>query len=72
MREVERLVYLLDNSRHNCGLADSDGAALNLHTAILGSLANANAYAERYLELLKDGKVKGYLFQQQNYITKSE
>ncbi|KAF2096554.1 NADH-ubiquinone oxidoreductase 12 kDa subunit mitochondrial precursor [Rhizodiscina lignyota] len=25
---------------------------------------------ERYLELLKDGKVKGYLFEQQNYIKK--
>lgn len=27
-------------------------------------------YAERYFELLKDAKVKGYLFAQQNYIEK--
>jgi hypothetical protein len=27
-------------------------------------------YTERYFELLKDAKVKGYLFAQQNYIEK--
>ncbi|KAF2232273.1 hypothetical protein EV356DRAFT_488795 [Viridothelium virens] len=26
---------------------------------------------DRYLELLKDAKIKGYLFEQQNYVTKS-
>lgn len=26
--------------------------------------------AERYLELLKNAKVKGYLFEQQNYFSK--
>ncbi|KAI9676574.1 MAG: hypothetical protein M1817_000733 [Caeruleum heppii] len=25
---------------------------------------------ERYFELLKDAKIKGYLFEQQNYVTK--
>lgn len=27
-----------------------------------------NGYIERYFELLKDAKVKGYLFAQQNYV----
>lgn len=27
-----------------------------------------NGYTERYFELLKDAKVKGYLFAQQNYV----
>jgi len=26
---------------------------------------------ERYLELLKDSKIRGYLFEQQNYVPKS-
>jgi hypothetical protein len=30
----------------------------------------ANGCVERYFELLKDAKVKGYLFAQQNYIEK--
>jgi hypothetical protein len=33
-------------------------------------MACANSWAERYLELLKTARVRGYLFQQQNYITK--
>lgn len=36
-----------------------------------GTDAN-NCFAERYFELLKDAKVKGYLFAQQNYLSKDE
>jgi hypothetical protein len=40
----------------------------NMHqTYASGSMAN-RSYVERYFELLKDAKVKGYLFAQQNYI----
>ena len=35
-------------------------------------LEKCGALRERYLELLKTSKVKGYLFQQQNYVTKPE
>lgn len=31
---------------------------------------SANVDAERYLDLLKNAKVKGYLFEQQNYFSK--
>ena len=31
----------------------------------------ANHHKERYLELLKDSKIKGYLFEQQNYVPKT-
>ena len=27
-------------------------------------------FSDRYLELLKDSKIKGYLFEQQNYVPK--
>ena len=30
----------------------------------------ANVGVERYLDLLKNAKVKGYLFEQQNYFSK--
>jgi len=33
--------------------------------------ANTFGGAERYLEQLKHSKVKGYLFEQQNYVEKS-
>ena len=35
-------------------------------------IARANRQTERYFEALKDAKVRGYLFQQQNYIPKDE
>lgn len=28
----------------------------------------ANSHIDRYFELLKESKVRGYLFQQQNYL----
>ena len=31
---------------------------------------DANVVTERYLELLANAKVKGYLFEQQNYFSK--
>ena len=31
-------------------------------------LACADHFAERYLELLKESKIRGYMFEQQNYI----
>jgi hypothetical protein len=38
-------------------------------TWLLSSWPKANTTAtERYFELLKDAKVKGYLFAQQNYV----
>lgn len=33
---------------------------------------HADSIAERYLDLLKNAKVKGYLFEQQNYFSKKE
>lgn len=41
---------------------------------VLGRLevAQANWYTERYFEALKDAKVRGYLFQQQNYVPGDE
>lgn len=38
-----------------------DGCASDLHTLTCD-------FAERYFELLKDAKVKGYLFAQKNYL----
>ncbi|RKF62654.1 NADH-ubiquinone oxidoreductase 12 kDa subunit, mitochondrial [Erysiphe neolycopersici] len=35
-------------------------------------LEKCGALRERYLELLKDAKIKGYLFNQRNYITKED
>lgn len=35
-------------------------------------IAQANWQTDRYFESLKDAKVRGYLFQQQNYIPKDE
>ena len=35
-------------------------------------VAQANWYIERYFEALKDAKVRGYLFQQQNYVPGDE
>ncbi len=35
-------------------------------------IAQANWYIERYFEALKDAKVRGYLFQQQNYVPGDE
>ncbi|KAH8586599.1 hypothetical protein B0O99DRAFT_644076 [Bisporella sp. PMI_857] len=34
-------------------------------------LENCGALRERYFELLKESKIRGYIFQQQNYIPKS-
>lgn len=34
--------------------------------------ARANRQTERYFEALKDAKVRGYLFEQQNYIGKDD
>ncbi|CAF9920728.1 MAG: hypothetical protein GOMPHAMPRED_002120 [Gomphillus americanus] len=34
-------------------------------------LEKCGRYRERYLELLKDSKIKGYLFEQQNYVPKT-
>lgn len=34
--------------------------------------AQANRYTERYFEALKDAKVRGYLFQQHNYVPGDE
>lgn len=36
----------------------------------INHLLNCGKLRERYLELLQDAKVKGYLFQQQNYVPK--
>ncbi|MCJ1444155.1 MAG: hypothetical protein MMC23_004656 [Stictis urceolatum] len=33
-------------------------------------MQNCKQLRERYLELLKDAKIRGYLFQQQNYVPK--
>jgi hypothetical protein len=44
---------------------------VGLPTRLEGAIANPG-FAERYFELLKDAKVKGYLFAQQNYIPKDE
>jgi hypothetical protein len=46
-------------------------------TRVLGSsgytqMTNCSCATERYFELLKESKIQGYLFQQQNYIPKSE
>lgn len=30
----------------------------------------ANFHTEKYLQMLKDHRVRGYLFEQQNYVTK--
>jgi len=39
---------------------------------MLTAYAEANGVVpERYMELLKESKVRGYLFEQQNYIPKS-
>lgn len=38
---------------------------------LLPSTTHNIALIERYLELLKDSKIKGYLFEQQNYIPKT-
>ena len=35
-----------------------------------GAMADASVTIERYFELLKESKVRGYLFAQQNYIPK--
>jgi hypothetical protein len=37
---------------------------------VMDTRYGANVGAERYLELLKNAKVKGYLFEQQNYWSK--
>ncbi|MCJ1323907.1 hypothetical protein MMC10_000569 [Thelotrema lepadinum] len=40
------------------------------HREGVNHLEKCGRLRERYLELLKDAKIRGYLFQQQNYVPK--
>lgn len=50
----------------SCGYKDTIMALDNG----FGPLLTAYASAERYFELLKESKIRGYLFEQQNYVPK--
>jgi hypothetical protein len=50
--------------------------AVPLHQRCLRMLWSGSctdiAHAERYMQLLKEAKVKGYMFEQQNYMSKQQ
>lgn len=66
MWSSERYVKQLQRGLEECSLPYSLFWQFNF--VILG--ADCSSDAERYFELLKESKVRGYLFEQQNYIPK--
>ena len=56
------------------GMSVNVGTEEGVAEGMLGKLevAQANWYTERYFEALKDAKVRGYLFEQQNYVPGDE
>ena len=73
VRQITRLVYAL----HVVDIAICDIIILRLlvypcYLAIFDYSLTGTSVTERYLELLKDSSIKGFLFQQQNYVRKPE